>query len=48
MSADDRSVPRRLLAGAADEPVMALFVALLLLMAFGFLLAGLVVVGDLL
>lgn len=48
MSAGGRSVPERLLDGAADEPVMALFVVVLLLMALGFLVAGALVVASLL
>lgn len=45
MSADgDDSVLRRLAAGAAGEPVMALFVILLLVMAAGFLVVGLLTV----
>ncbi|QLG29197.1 hypothetical protein HUG10_17405 [Halorarum halophilum] len=43
MSADGGgSILGRLAAGAADEPVMALFVLLLLVMAAGFLVVGLV------
>ena len=43
VSADgDDSVLGRLVAGAAGEPVMALFVLLLLVMAAGFLVVGLV------
>jgi hypothetical protein len=44
VSADGDSVPRRLVGAAADEPVLALFVLLLLVLAVGFLLALLVVV----
>lgn len=45
VSADgDDSVLRRLAAGAAGEPVMALFVILLLVMAAGFLVVGLLTV----
>lgn len=41
-------VLRRVLAGAADEPMMALFVGVLVLLAVGFLVAGVVVVAGLL
>lgn len=43
-----RFVLRRLLAGAAGEPMMALFVGILVLLAVGFLVAGVVVVAGLL
>ncbi|WP_161631425.1 hypothetical protein [Candidatus Halobonum tyrrellensis] len=46
MSAGDRSTGRKLLDGAAGEPVMALFVVVLLLMALGFLVAGVVVLST--
>lgn len=42
MSADGGPVARRLMAAAADEPVLALFVLLLLVMAVSFLIIGLV------
>ena len=43
MSADrNGSVARRLAAAAADQPVLALFVLLLVAMAAGFLVVGLV------
>lgn len=43
MNRDDDSVARRVVASAADEPVMALFVLVLLCMAVGFLVVGLFV-----
>lgn len=43
MSADGRSIGERLLAGAVEKPVLGVFLALLLLMAAGFLV-GLVLV----
>jgi hypothetical protein len=39
----DPGVPGRLLAGLADQPVLGAFVVLMLLMALGFLVAGLLV-----
>lgn len=38
----------KLVGGAADQPVLAVFVVILLLMALGFLVTGVLVVSELL
>ncbi|UIP00597.1 hypothetical protein Hbl1158_04340 [Halobaculum sp. CBA1158] len=44
MSGEDRSVSERLLAGAVEKPVLGVFMAVLLVMALGFLVALVLVV----
>ncbi|MFC7069734.1 hypothetical protein [Halobaculum lipolyticum] len=44
MSADDRPIRERLVAGAVEKPVLGGFVVLLLLMATGFLVGLILVV----
>ena len=44
MSADDRSIRERLVAGAVEKPVLGVFVAVLLLMSAGFLVGLILVV----
>ncbi|WP_277553829.1 hypothetical protein [Halobaculum limi] len=44
MSADDRSVSERLVAGAVEKPMLGFFVVFMLLMAVGFLVGLILVV----
>lgn len=44
VSADDRPIRERLVAGAVEKPVLGAFVVLLLLMATGFLVGLILVV----
>jgi hypothetical protein len=40
------SIPRRLAAGAANKPALAVLVAVLVVLSVGFFLAGVVLVAD--
>jgi hypothetical protein len=42
------TIPRRLLTGASEQPVLAVFVVVLLLLAVGFFVAGALFFGELL